>query len=146
MASVTWTGLDELEQALRTLPDRLTGEAQGIVRAAADEALATIASDYAGHVISGNLQRGLKRQEQSAGRYGVAYRIVSASPHAWWFEHGTMARHTAKGASRGAMWGGPRPAGHVVVPTAIRVRTQMNRHLVAMLEREGLLVTGSVTA
>jgi hypothetical protein len=146
MASVTWTGMDDLMTALRTLPEHLTDEAQGIVRAAADETLSTIASAYAGHVISGNLQRGLKRQEQAAGRYGVAYRVVSASPHAWWFEHGTMARHTATGASRGAMWGGPRPAGHVVVPTAVRVRTQMNRHLVNMLEREGLLVTGSVTA
>jgi hypothetical protein len=145
MAAVTWNGLDELRAALRALPEHLAGEAQSIVKAAADDAMATMSAAYAGHVVSGNLQRGLKMKELAVGRYGVGYQVRNTSPHAWWYENGTEVRHTSKGVSRGKMFKS-RPPGHVMLPTAIRRRALMYRALAAMLEREGFLVSGSADA
>jgi hypothetical protein len=63
--------------------------------------------------------------------------VVNRSPHAWMFENGTQARHTAIGANRGAM-----PPGHVFIRIAIIKRKQMYAQLRGLLERHGLKVTG----
>jgi hypothetical protein len=137
MAGVTWTGLDALRTALQNLPDHLAQEAGTIVRQAAEDARATMATAYETHQVTGNLARGLKRMEQASGRYGVAVQIRNTSPHAWMVENGTDARHTSRGFNRGRM-----PPFHVMVPTAQRARAQMYRDLKAMLVDQGLLVTG----
>jgi hypothetical protein len=142
MATVTIDGFDELMQALQHLPDHLVEKATTIVSDAADRMLTEATSGYP----SGALQAGMVKTEQAMGRYGVGYQVKNRAPHAWWYEHGTETRHTAKGADRGAMYGGPKsPPGHVFIPAAERARPQMYRDLMAMLEAEGFEVTGSAT-
>jgi hypothetical protein len=135
MAAVTWSGMDDLMTALRTLPERLAGEAQGIVKGAADDAQTAIAAGYPSR--TGDLKRRLRLVTKATGPYGVGYQVRNTSPIAWIFESGSQARHTRLGANRGAM-----PPGHVFIPAVVRARTQMYRALKAMLEREGLLVSG----
>jgi hypothetical protein len=133
MATVLWTGFDELRQQLRELPEHLAGEAGTIVNEATDSFMTTTAAAYPKR--SGNLSRGLRKLQKSSGRFGVVYQVKNVAPHAWIFENGTQVRHTAIGANRGAM-----PPGHIFVPNAIRTRAQMYQRLAAMLEREGLIV------
>jgi hypothetical protein len=137
MASVTWTGLTELIKALQELPDRLTEEAKAIVASAADDVQAAVTAEY--HRVSGELRRGVKKIEQSAGRYGVAYQVRSTAYHAWMIENGTVARHTRKGVVRGIQ-----PPQHIMIPAAVRRRVRMYRELKGMLLREGLIVSGDV--
>ena len=132
MASVTWTGLQELMTALQNLPEHLTDEATTIVARAAEEVETTVTEAYVG-----SLKRGVKRTEKAIGRYGVAYQVRSMSPLAWMYENGTVARHTRTGISRGAA-----PPKHIMIPAAERRRAQMYRELKSLLVREGLLVSG----
>jgi hypothetical protein len=53
------------------------------------------------------------------------------------FENGTQARHTALGASRGAM-----PPGHVFIPVAAAERRAMYKDLAQVVADEGLEVSG----
>lgn len=137
MAEVIWSGVDELLEQLRDLPDHLAAEAGSIVQGAADNAMSAMAAAYAQHVVSGKLERSLKKTEQAIGRYGVAYQVKNTAPHAWMYENGTIARHNKKGANRGAA-----PPRHAFVPNAERSRAAMYQQLRAMLEREGFTVTG----
>ncbi len=137
MAALLWGGLDDLRTALRNLPAHLAQEAATIVTRAAEEARATMAADYAGHVVTGNLSRGLTQRAQSLGPYGVGVEVRNTSPHAWMVENGTEARHTSRGFNRGKM-----PPLHVMLPTAIRRRAQMYHELKDLLLREGLTVRG----
>jgi len=135
MATVLWTGFDELLTALRNMPEHLASEAGTIVNAAADAFMADLATAYPKH--TGNLSRGLRKVQKSGGRFGAIYQVKNVATHAWWFENGTQVRHTKLGANRGAM-----PPGHLFIPYAERHRAQMWRHLADMVEREGFLVTG----
>jgi hypothetical protein len=133
MAMVLWTGFAELLTQLRELPDHLVGEATTIVNDATDTFMTTTAAAYPKR--RGNLSRGLRKLQKSGSRGGVIFQVKNVAPHAWMFENGTQARHTAIGANRGAM-----PPGHIFVPNAIRARAQMYQRLADMLEREGLIV------
>lgn len=134
---VVLTGFEELRLALRQLPDHLVDEATGIVTARAEAAAAQVVAAYPEK--SGNLRKGVKVDQLATGRGGVARRVRSTSKHAYLYENGTQARHTDLGANRGAM-----PPAHVFVPTMIRERREMTRQLAAMVEREGLTVTGDL--
>ena len=68
---------------------------------------------------------------------GAGAILKSSAPHAWLFEHGSQARHNDIGANRGSM-----PPGNIFGPIAGRARRRMNEQFVAMLERNGLTVTG----
>lgn len=131
-----WDGLDELRDALRQLPDHLTDESIDIVQEHVGAAGAAIIDEYNDHRVSGNLAKGV-RIETSKSKGGISARLTSNAFHAWLFENGTEARHTAIGADRGSG-----PPHHVFVPIVVRERRAMYDELIAMVEREGLTVSG----
>jgi len=131
-----WHGLDELKADLRRLPEELAQEGSAIIFAHADGAMAEIAAAYPTR--TGNLRKGLRRTINAVGRWGAGALVKNVAKHAWIFEHGTQARHTAIGANRGAM-----PAGRVFIPIVMRWRRKMYAQLAALLERHGLRTSGS---
>lgn len=133
---IRWEGLDELKAELRRLPAELAQDASAIVFAHADGALGEIRDAYPTR--TGNLRKGLRRTVNAVGRFGAGALVKNVAPHAWIFEHGTQARHTAIGANRGAM-----PAGRVFIPIVMRWRRKMYLQLAALLERHGLRTSGS---
>jgi len=138
-----FTGLDELKEALQSLPADLAEDAASYVEAAAYGAEREVRQVYEAHEHSGNLARRLSITTDTSD-YGASARIKSAGFHAWMFENGTQARHWKSGKGTGAMWGKTsQPPTHVFVRTMIKARKQMYDRLRAVLERQGLQVTGS---
>lgn len=66
--------------------------------------------------------------------------VQNRSPLSHLYEYGTVARHTAIGADKGA-----ESAHAVFEPIMIDHRRQMVTELIALLERQGFQVTGSPT-
>jgi hypothetical protein len=130
-----FTGLAELRAALRNLPAELTVEASREVEGAANGAAADIKRAYP--VRSGNLRDGLIVKESDRGRFHAGSVVVNTSRHSHLFEYGTQTRQNRIGANRGAM-----PPGNVFVPAVIRARRLMYDRLKALLERNGLVVSG----
>lgn len=131
-------GLAELKEALRNLPGELTGEASHIVQGAANGATASIKANYAR--VSGNLVDGVS-VEFSRDGFSAGATVKSKSPHAWMYENGTQVRHTDAGANRGRM--PPAPPGRAFIPAMIKARRRMYEQFATMLDRHGLVVTGS---
>jgi hypothetical protein len=130
-----WEGLDELRAALRQLPEALTDEGATIVYDTGDQAAAAMVAAYPR--VSGKLKQGVRVRQSQYSRFGVQATVVNTAKHAWMFEHGTEARHTALGANRGRM-----PVGQVFVPIMERYRRDMyNQKFRALLERHGLTAT-----
>lgn len=133
---IVWEGLEELKAALRTLPADLAAEASGIVTGRAERAKQDIETSYPER--TGDLRnhltlgRGVK-----VGRFGASTILKNNSKHAWLFENGSQARHTAIGANRGSM-----PAGHIFIPIVMRQRRAMYEDLKTLLVRHGLQVSG----
>jgi hypothetical protein len=132
--SLKFQGLEELRAALRNLPAELTAEATRIVEGAANGAAADIKRNYP--VRTGHLRDHLTVTHYDQGKFSTGAIVKNTSPHAWMFENGTQARHTAIGANRGAM-----PPGHVFIPRITRARRLMWTQLKELLTRKGLLVT-----
>lgn len=137
-------GMDKFREVLRNLPFELRNEATGIVEGAATGAMQEMEQKYPlslgrkrrGRFIpGGQLRKGLKI-EYNPSRFGAHATLRNVAPHAFIFENGTELRETGKGYKRGQA-----APGRVFIPTAIKHRRRMNRELVAMLERNGLLVT-----
>jgi hypothetical protein len=129
-------GLDELRELLRRLPEELRDEARGIIKQEADDAKDQIFAEYPEH--TGNLRDHLYVSMKDHSRFGVGATVRNTAKHAWIFENGTQARHTAIGADRGAM-----PPGHVFIPIVIRRRASMMNRLADLLRQHGLQVTGA---
>lgn len=140
-ARIRWTGLDELRRDLRQLPAELTDEAGGIVLDAAQSAAADVKANYASHRHTGNLGDHVSVQKQQAGQFGASAVVKSNAKHAYLFEHGTQARHTSSGSSRGTMWSRHPPA-HAFIPPMIRARRNMYKLLKDLLVSHGLKVSG----
>jgi hypothetical protein len=147
---IQWTGLTELRAWLRNLPEHLTNEASGIVSSSVQHAFTEI---YNGYPIgpTGNLRRGLKMRlpgeggsgmRASSKALGVNAILYNHAPHAWFYDNGTATRRSS---TRPGGLGYMKPT-HLFVRTAIKWRTAMYARLVFMLEREGLIVTGSFDA
>jgi len=135
MASLTWSGLDELKAALRQLPAELTGQAAKIVQAAANRAEADARLNYP--VVTGNLRDGMGQIERDdSANYGYRITVINRAPHAWIYEYGTQARH------RGLKTWRPMPAGHVFVPAIERNRRWMYDQFRDLLRDQGLGVIG----
>jgi len=132
-ARLTITGLDELRYALTHLPAQLAEEAEAIIDNRAELMKAEVYQRYPKR--TGNLRKGLVIKDAARGVHVPGLRVVNRAAHAWLFENGTEARHTKLGADRGAM-----PPGRVFIPAAIRHRRLMVAELVAMLERNGLVI------
>lgn len=138
-----FTGLDELKEALRSLPADLAEDAASYVEAAAYSAERDVRQVYEAHKHSGNLAAHLSITTETSA-YGANARIKNTAFHAWMFENGTQARHWKSGKGTGAMWGKTsQPPTHVFVRAMITHRKQMYDRLRAVLERQGLAVTGS---
>jgi len=129
-----WEDLDELKAALRQLPRQLAADGAVIVAATAEAAANEIRDAYP--VRTGNLRKGVKVRKVNVSDFGAVAAVVNDAPHAYIFEHGTVARHTDIGADRGSM-----PPGHVFIPIMERRRREMYMvEFVALLERAGLTV------
>jgi len=139
-------GIDELLARLRTLPAELGEAAAWYVQDAAARAEAEVRSVYDAHRVTGNLSDKLER-DTTVSTFGSAARVKNTAHHAWIFENGSQARHyTSKGGKRhdtGSMWGKTaQPPTHVFVRTMQKHRKEMYERLTALLERQGLQVTG----
>ena len=128
------TGLDELREALRTLPEELTTEAAGIVLGTANAAAHEIVNAYPEG--TGNLRKGVRVEGAREG-FGVRAVVVNKAKHAWIFENGTVVRKTGEGWNRGAM----QPPGRVFIPIMRRHRAAHIRKLIELVSRRGLVVT-----
>jgi len=131
-------GLAELKAALRALPAELTREASNIIDASANSAAVEMRTEYGKHNVTGEIQGAVGVAHVDAGKYSAGAVVKNSSKLAVIFENGSQARHTALGADRGSM-----PAAHVFVPIMMRKRREMYRQLRALLERNGLVVSGS---
>lgn len=136
-------GLDALKDALRSLPADLAEDAASYVEAAAHGAEREVRQVYEAHDHTGTLAKRLFVSTSSSA-YGAGALVRDTAPHAWIFENGSQARHWKKGGkATGAMWGKTsQPPTHIFVRTMIKYRKQMYDRLRAVLERQGLEVTG----
>lgn len=134
-----WDGLEEFKANLDQLPDRLTAEADQMVDAAANGAVADIKKGYPRR--TGNLQGHVFVSRLDKGKTTAARIVKNTAPLAFIFEHGTQARHyiTINGKKHET---GKMPPGHVFVPAVIRRRRAMNVELKALLQKHGLVVSG----
>ena len=135
------TGLDDLREALKSLPADLVHEADGIVRGAASAAAAQIVSAYPTGP-TGALKRGVSVETRSDAVSAVAI-VRNRARHAYIYERATKSpprRWKKNGKSTGTM-----PAGNVFVPIAMEQRRRMLSSLIDLVERAGLKVTGSAT-
>jgi hypothetical protein len=133
-------GLAELKQQLRNLPANLAAEAGRITEASANAAAVAIRTAYPTGP-TGNLKSGVTVTRFEKGKLAAGSIVKNTAKHATIFEVGTQARHyfTKKGKKKSV---GKMPPGRVFVPIAIEKRRQMYEQLVAMLERNGLKVSG----
>lgn len=134
-------GLDALIRALRQLPAELADEARSIIDTHATTAESAIQANYEAHSVTGKLAASVGQKAVSGlTQYGHGVLIYATAKQAYWFEHGTAARHTDTGSYRGVM--PPAPPMHQFVPVMERVRRAMYQDFVRLLEAHGLEVTG----
>lgn len=123
-----FTGLADLYEELRKLPEALASKANAILeeetKAAADEIIAAYPE------VTGNLKGGVKWSIKTS-RYGSIGRVVSSAPHAYIYETGTASRQTDLGYNRG-----PMPGAKVFIPTMIRHRRTLEQRLADEVLRE----------
>jgi hypothetical protein len=132
---IVWNGLAELREQLRNLPAELTGEASHLVEGAANAAAADIKAGYP--VRTGNLRDHVFVSHRDKGRFSSGAVVKNTAKHAHIFEVGTQARHNSLGANRGSM-----PPGNVFIPAVIKRRRAMYEQLKALIDRNGLKVSG----
>lgn len=141
-AGWTWSGLDELKQALRELPAVLSADASTIIERRATESAETVRAAYLAHRDTGDLADHVTVKTVRT-QFGTASTVKSSGKIAWLFDNGSQARHyvTAHGATHptGAMWG-KTPAPHTFVNTMSAGRREMYGELAELLRREGLVV------
>jgi hypothetical protein len=131
---IQFTGLDALQQALRSLPADLARQGGTIVAASTASAGAAVVAAYP--EVSGNLKSHVKVTVEQT-QFGTIGRVRSTAKHAFIFENGTQTRQTSLGHNRGAM-----PPGNVFVPTVVRTRRAMVQQLIQLVNDQGLRVTG----
>jgi hypothetical protein len=138
LLEIELTGLDELREALKQLPEDLAAEGQQIVENHTEFTANSLAIAYPiGD--TGNLRKGIKT-EYTHTRFGTVGRVRSTSPHAHLWEFGTQDRETREGWKRGQVT--PRGKETGLVPISERWRKVMNRALVELVKRAGFQVTG----
>ena len=136
-ATLTLGGVDMLRRQLAALPRILTEDGRRIAQKTADAAAARITGRYQAAAKTGTLARRVLRKPLGGGEGKVMEDVASRAPHGWLYEHGSRFRRTRRNVPRGRM-----PAADVFVPTMIMYRSVMMRDLRAMLERNGIQVTG----
>lgn len=134
-ASFKINGLDELREELRRLPAELRDQGRTIVLGQANGAAASIRAAYPKRAQT--LADSVMVTTFDSSQFGAGATVKNTAYHAWMFENGTQARHTALGANRGVM-----PAGHVFIPELMRHRRAMWQQLTELLRTAGLQVSG----
>jgi len=134
LLEVELTGMKELREALRRLPDDLAQEGADIVRDATEATKTATVQGYPS--VSGELRDGVKTEYQRTA-YGLKGRVRSTAPHAHLYEFGTADRKTSAGWPRGQVMEHP-----VLVPASERERTTMNERLIDLVRRAGFEVSG----
>jgi hypothetical protein len=133
---VLFTEIHENQAELRVQPEKMAKATQVLAMRVARDARADIYASYPKR--SGRLRQGLKVQKGYGGGKTLASAyVVNTNPIAHNFEHGTQARHTHQGIDRGTM-----PAGNVFIPRMIRWRWVFFQSVKAIMEAEGITVTG----
>lgn len=141
---IVWSGLDELRQEFRRMPEALTSEAVAIVTGAGEGARAEVVAAYEAHRHSGNLAAGVTlEQGRKHGQLAASVTLRSDAPYAWLFENGSEARHYVTRRGKRKLLG-RMPAAHLFVPIAVARRRTMYEALAAMLEEHGLRVSGTL--
>ena len=135
-AGVRWTGMTELQRALRDAPLTIRAEAMQIVRHATQATAADITTRYAVGS-TGNLRRGVRTEYP--GPEVLIGVVRSTAPHAHIWEFGTKRRQNRRGANRGRM-----PARPTTPGVARRRRAQMFTSLIALVQRLGFEVRHDV--
>lgn len=131
-------GLEELERAIRRLPEDLADDAQAIIDRHATTAAARIRAGYPR--VTGNLADGVEAISGRIGGRGRTFAgalVSSSAPHVHIYEYGTAPRRTKQGWNRGVM-----PANPTFVPIMIEERRMVYIEIAAMMETHGLWVTG----
>ena len=85
---LSWDGLDALRAMLKGMPMILAPQVKALANAHAGAAASTLRAAYPIGP-TGNLRAGV-RLDQRAAKGGSATVLVSAAPHAWIFERGTV--------------------------------------------------------
>jgi hypothetical protein len=135
-ARVILRGFEEQRRLWQSLP-------RDLAQATQDEAADPIAQAAAADIRAGYPRRtgalaaGVQVEDVPRSAVQAAARVVNTHPLAGLFEHGTQARHTALGASRGSM-----PAGNVFIPRMQRAKAAFWSRVGPIMERAGLRVTG----
>jgi hypothetical protein len=152
---LTWSvEMEELQRAMRRLPDALKVEADQYAEAAAKGTALTVRQHYAQHWVTGTLMRGVTAEPYARvrGKDRVGWQARSRAPHAWLFEHTTRPRFyvTKPGSAGGGggklhptgrMWKGSPPP-ETFVPTAMRFRRELYLNFKRMLAKAGFQVYG----
>lgn len=83
--------------------------------------IASVVRDQYPQGKTGNLRRGVRAKDESAGD-GILFRVRSLAQHSHLYEKGTMRRRTLQGWNRGVM-----PARPIFIPEAITRRDAFKR-------------------
>lgn len=138
--SVKWDNLQEFEQYLQALPDRLVAGSEPIVDSTARQVARDTASDYPRR--TGTLINRIEVKRESKGKGITTARVRSMAPHSHFIERGTKPRRSRYG-NRGSM---PKPTGNeAMVPKVVRARKKMVDQLIDLLENEGFDVSALFT-
>lgn len=135
MSTFVAPGLEALRVALRSLPTELAGEAEGIVREAAEAAADEARAAYPERAAS--LRAAVVVVQSDAGTFGAAAAVRNTSRLAWLYEYGSQVRHTSIGANRG-----PMKAARSFVPPMQTHRRAMYTALAELVRSHGITVTG----
>jgi len=137
MAGLRIDGLDELRDAIHTLPTDLARETRPEVEDAAATTASALRAAYP--VRTGNLRRGVRVRTQTTAT-GTTATVQSTAPYAAAWEFGTEIRRTQRGWNRGAA---PAHPGQGLMSLAARRRKQLLPLLVDVLERHNFRVGSS---
>jgi len=129
--------MKELREALRRLPEELTGEAGHIVEGIANGAASEIRRAYPSR--SGRLIGGVVVTKFERGKVAAGAIVKSSAPHAHLFEFGTSSRRTGRGWNRGQM--PDAPESERMVPIVVKARRRMYSLLADLLRRTGFVVS-----
>jgi HK97 gp10 family phage protein len=122
-----WHGMAELRAGLRSMATDLASDSNPMVRQAATDAAASMASSYPRSSGPGpHLAESLVVTQRQTSDTAARFRVTNTAPHAHWFEGGTRGR----------------PPGRVFVPIHAQFRRTMYEALKRLLPRYNLRPRG----
>lgn len=128
---MVWEGFAEYLEELRKLPEDYKAEAEKLIEGEVNGAYVTVKAEYLAHVFTGTLAARLRVTTQKGG-----LALVSGSPLAWLFDHGSQVRHyyTVNGKKKSV---GRMPANRIFSRTVGKARRTLSAGFRDMLLRKG---------